>query len=387
MEKPAFLEPVEIDALTKLDSEDFLGFDRTSMASLIQGLEKDLIDEDEENNSIAGEVGVPVLPIKKVLIIGQFEHSLSLRKEFYDLQRHTNNLEILDAGNIPDIPEDEQLEELGLWILSKLKEDYFVVLLGGDSDTVNMLGHATAQFIQEPANFCLITDAPFRTTNTDTPWVEPDEEWTRWMGRLSILGYQTYLTRPESVQWLDANWNAHLRLGHLREHFEEAEPLIRDAHFTALTSTALKVNTVSAEYKNPFGITSEEACRLAWYCGLNPQLSSFWLGLPDDDTESMGFAVILWYLLHGLAGRMEPPNFNGTRLDRYHVMIEGGGEIVFYREATTDMWWMQIPIGNTLQTDQTLKVPCSQTDYTRAVEGYLPDMWMRLTARYSGLAR
>jgi formiminoglutamase len=51
---------------------------------------------------------------------------------------------------------------------------------------------------------------------------------------------------------------------------------------------------------------------------------------------------------------------------------------VFYKNAFTDRWWMEVPYPNEKSKHKgKFMVPCSYADYELALKDEIPDRWMK----------
>ncbi len=185
--------------------------------------------------------------------------------------------------------------------------------------------------------------------------------------RYAHLGYQRYLVANTQLQNL-LKLNYELKsVGQMRDDFCDNEATIRDADIISFDLGALKSEGV------PFGLTGEEACQLCWYAGVSPMLSAF--GLYGNASAPV-VATMLWYLLEGLSSMSAGRNLSANHCRRFLVThTHSAREIVFFHNELTGQWWMEVPGKN--QGGRLPIVACSEADYQAALEGQLPERWLR----------
>jgi formiminoglutamase len=94
----------------------------------------------------------------------------------------------------------------------------------------------------------------------------------------SQIGHQSYLTEPEMMNVLEKLHFETIRIGEVHKDITKTEPLVRHADLLSFDVSAIRFQDVPGYAPaNPFGLTGEQACQLAWYSGLNDQLTSFGL--------------------------------------------------------------------------------------------------------------
>ena len=138
----------------------------------------------------------------------------------------------------------------------------------------------------------------------------------------------------------------------------------------------------------PFGLTGEEACQLTWYAGMNEKLSSvgFYGYLPEIDFNEQNaqtLSVMIWYFIEGFYHRKGDNIFTNSFHTKYIVPLAKTSEnLIFYKSNLSEKWWLEVPITEATLTYQRHKiVPCSYQDYLDALEGNLPDRWIKALAR------
>jgi len=186
---------------------------------------------------------------------------------------------------------------------------------------------------------------------------------------------------------LDKLYFEAMRLGQLRESFDEAEPLVRMANMMTFDITAIRsADAPGNKNAKPFGLTGEEACQLCWYAGMNEKLSSVSISgfspkLDDHQGKTATvIATMLWYFIEGFYNRKDSGKFESSEYTRYVVSQEGTDDtLVFYKSKSTDKWWMLVTFGN--KHSQKAYLPCSYQDYTQATHGELPERWIRAQAK------
>jgi formiminoglutamase len=207
---------------------------------------------------------------------------------------------------------------------------------------------------------------------------------------LCQLAYQSYLIDNDTIQVLEKLYFDAHRLGHLRHHLQEIEPVVRDADLMSFDITAIKSCDAPANRNaQPFGLTGEEACQICWYAGLNEKLSSagFYEYEPELDDHNKKtasvIATMIWYFIEGFYNRKDESNFRGNDYLRYVVsMPVEPATLVFYKSKVSQKWWMEVPYprGN-FAYERNLIVPCSYNDYQQAAKGDVPDRWINTQAK------
>lgn len=203
----------------------------------------------------------------------------------------------------------------------------------------------------------------------------------------SNLGYQTYFTAPELIE-LFKNFNFEMyRLGEVRSHIENAEPIIRDSNFAVFDIGSVKHGDVPhATFSTPNGFLTDEICRLARYAGLTSKISSIGFfglepGMKREWQDSHLVAQVIWHFIEGFYVRKpETLDVNDERYVKFHVTYqEYPHEIVFYKNTYTEKWWMGVPISDHSKFKiKEYFVPCSESDYQTAAFNEIPDRWIRI---------
>jgi formiminoglutamase len=203
-----------------------------------------------------------------------------------------------------------------------------------------------------------------------------------------LLGYQQYINDTAHLElWQRLGFDL-LSLGKMRDQMKDAEPLIRSAHMISFDVCALKPFFSPPHQPFPFGLTTEEACQIAWYAGKSEHLSS--LGLygyqPQQDSNGLMaslLATMVWYFIEGYDKTSKQPDFSGSGFIKYVVPIGTAYSMVFYKHAKSDKWWLELPHEESalLNFGKPRAIPCSYADYISACNGIPPDCWVRLSAR------
>jgi len=313
-----------------------------------------------------------------------------IRAKFFQLKKGAGNYRIADLGNLKsgESLEDtnDRLREVCEFLL---RHKILPLIIGGSHDL------SFGQFQAYESLPELIT-----LLNVDaTLDLEPkgDENATfldkiltytpNYLFSYNHLAHQSYLVGQDHLGVLDKLYFEAMRLGELRENFQEAEPLVRMANMMTFDITAIRSADAPANPNaQPFGLTGEEACRLCWYAGMNEKLSSmsisgFSPSLDDQHGKTATvIATMLWYFVEGFYNRKDSGKFESSEYTRYVVSQEGTDDtLVFYKSKSTDKWWMLVTFGK--KHSQKAYLPCSYKDYTNATHGELPERWIRAQAK------
>ncbi len=314
-----------------------------------------------------------------------------VRERFYQLQKGTGALRLVDLGNLrPGLTLEDTYQRLREIVAALLDANTVPVLLGGshDLDYGQFLAYETQE---RPVSFAVVDARPDMAE--PGPGTAPEASHLRrllvhepnYVFSLAHIGHQQYLTPPEVLLALEKMHFDTMSVGAIRTDRRQAEPLVRQADFLSIDLTALRwTDAPGYAPANPFGLTNDDATQLCWYAGHSEQLSS--LGLfgyrPEHDPYGLAaatLATMLWYFVEGFYHRRPETGFGTYRFLTYTVVLPGNPDkLVFYKSRRAEKWWMEVEsLG-----DSAVKrvVPCSYEDYLHASQGDLPERWIRLQA-------
>ena len=315
-----------------------------------------------------------------------------VRKYLYQLYRNSTELNIIDFG---DIRQGNEIKDTYFALREVLKElhkaEVLPVIIGGGNDLTNPIYLAYED--QKKIINMLAIDSRF-----DLAKREEDIHSRAYLSKIILhkpnflfnyanIGYQTFFVDPDAIKLMNKLYFDTHRLGAVREHIEETEPVIRNADTISFDIGAIRQSDAPGNANaTPNGFTGEEACQMMRYAGLSEKVSS--VGLfeinPDYDPHNQTAqlaAQMLWYFLDGFGSRSNdfPDGTNGDYI-KYYVKLEGSKEgIVFYKSKATDRWWMEIPVSEEKRSKfrRHLMVPCSYHDYQTACNNEIPDRWWK----------
>jgi formiminoglutamase len=318
-----------------------------------------------------------------------------IRKKLYRLKKGFGQYKVVDLGNLRlGLNRHESQLRLKEVCATLIINDVVPIIIGGTHDFTygQYLAYEDLDKLVSLLNvdaFLDITDDGKGISNTNHLHKILVHE-PNFLFSLYQLAYQSYLIDNETLAVLEKLYFDAYRLGHLRQHLQDMEPVIRDADLMSFDITAIKSSDApGSSAAQPFGLTGEEACQICWYAGLNEKLSSagFYEYNPEcDDAHRKTAAVtatMIWYFIEGYYHRKEEHNFRGNDYLRYVVSMPSDPEnLVFYKSKHSEKWWMEVPHpqGKFLY-DRNLIVPCSYADYQMATKGDIPDRWITTQSR------
>ncbi|MBC8082234.1 MAG: formimidoylglutamase [Hymenobacter sp.] len=311
-----------------------------------------------------------------------------VRRRFYLLQKCKGNIRLADLGNLrPGLTLDDTYQRLREIVAALLEHGTVPILLGGshDLDYGQFLAYET---LDRTVNFATV-DARVDMAEADAR--AEDSHLRRmlmhepnFLFSFAQLAHQQYLVAPDVLAALEKMHFERLRLGQIRYDIRQAEPLLRHADFVSFDVAALRWNDAPGYYPaNPFGLTSEEAAKLAEYAGINDKLTSFGLYgyRPDHDVHGLAaatLATMLWYFLEGYYHRYPEPDFHSQSYIRYAVGLpdksDAPGKLVFFKSRQTEKWWMEVEGFSNSEVKRI--IPCSYEDYIHAAQGDIPERWL-----------
>jgi formiminoglutamase len=326
---------------------------------------------------------------------GVSEAADEIRKKLYHLKRGTGACKILDLGNLRngESLEDthQRLTEVCQMLIDK---DILPLIFGGSHDLD--LGIYSAYGDLGKLISVLNVDALLDMGNDEFRDLSHQHvkkllmHEPNFLFNFSQIGYQTYLIDPESLAIMEQLYFETYRVGKLRHNIYEMEPVIRDADMMSFDITAIKSGDAPGNaLAQPFGLTGEEACQICWYAGLNEKLTSagFFEYNPELDdplkkTASV-VATMIWYFIEGFYNRKDHFSFKSNYYMKYLVSMPGDPDsLVFYKSRLTEKWWLEVTnISSKKVFERNTIIPCSYSDYQKAMKGEVPERWLHAQAR------
>lgn len=302
-----------------------------------------------------------------------------IREELFKMYYWHGGLKIADAGNIRM---GASIGDTRAALLTVLREIHnagkIALILGGSHDLTlqqyEVFKKSEQLAVGTVADMLINLDDSEETTASSF-LMEMLTGTPNFMSHYSHIGFQSYYAHPRMLETLDKLRFDFYRLGKVREHVEDMEPVLRISDFFSFDISAVRYSDAPANINgSPNGLTGEESCLLTRYAGMSDKLTSFGIyGYnPADDTHNMTarlIAQMIWYFVDGLLVRRTEAHLSErTEFDIFNVIFTDN-DTVFLKSKRTSRWWMKLPDGTF--------VPCSYNDYLIASNDEIPERWLR----------
>ncbi len=300
-----------------------------------------------------------VISQNSVFILG-FETIVAdaIRSELYKTSYSFQNLNITDIGNL----KNTNIESLQEVILKFRNQKCNLIILGLNSDKILDLlkfwndSFSNVAFIEKKGDIFFNHDIRNYLDNSIN------------INKSKLLCYQTHLLHNKHLEGLKVNQS--MRLGEFRNDFRAIEPLLRDADFTFFNLDSIRYSEIPGiKNTTPSGLTSEEACQIMKYVGLNSKYNKIgFIGYDSKfDFHNQGAMLIsqmIWYYLEGLDQKVNEDIENSGSVQYFMVeMSDYNLTLKFIQSKKTGRWWVEIPSEH---ENQNYILPCSEEDFLKA---------------------
>ncbi|GAO42874.1 formimidoylglutamase [Flavihumibacter petaseus] len=306
----------------------------------------------------------------------------AIRQQFYQTFYWHTDIPVADLGNIkPGASLSDTYAALKLVIKELTDAGKTVIILGGGHDLTLSQYHAYADRQQLIEAACI--DARIDLDMDALPQAEHFlmELLTgepNFMKHYSHLAFQSYYVHPYMLENMDKLRFDCFRVGHVKEHIEEMEPVIRNCRMVSFDLSSLAHAYAPGTAISPNGLDGEQACVLSRYAGMSLQVNSIGFygyqpGKDQSDLTAKQIAQMIWYFIDGrYKGLKESALSDRNSFYEYHITF-AELETLFLQSKRTDRWWMRLP-------DERF-IPCSYKDYVMACNNNLPERWLRAMER------
>ncbi|HVZ95442.1 MAG TPA: formimidoylglutamase, partial [Chitinophagaceae bacterium] len=306
----------------------------------------------------------------------------AVRSQLYQMYYWHKDVKIADFGNIQS---GSSLADTYAAVKTVVKEllglNKTVIIIGGSHD--NTLGqyyayrdlNKTSEATVIDATIDLRSEMPVRSVNFLMEMLTSEPNVIR---HYNHIGFQSYFVHPRMLETMDKLRFDCYRLGKVKEQIEEMEPVLRNSHLVSFDISAIKHSDAPANSCSPNGFTGEEACTLARYAGLSPNVSS--LGIygydavkDENNLTALQIAQMIWYFIDGKSkSAVETSLAERQNFNEYHTAF-AEVDTIFIQSKKTGRWWMELP--------NKKLIACSYNDYLFASNNEIPERWLRAQER------
>jgi formiminoglutamase len=288
------------------------------------------------------------------------------------------DVKLADVGNIrTGNSMADSLAALKIVVHELTKAGKLVVVLGGSHDLTLAQYQAYGEerqvidFVGVDALIDIDMDSAFRDHSFLMDILTSEPNYIR---HYNHLAFQSYYAHPRMLETMDKLRFDCYRVGNVKEHLDEMEPVMRNCHLFSFDIAAIANAYSPASQLSPNGLTGEEACTLMQFAGMSDNMSS--IGIygyqPENDHANLSakqISQMLWYLVDGKSrGSRESSLDQRDSFNEYHTSFTEV-ETVFLQSKKTGRWWMQLP-------DKKF-IACSHKDYITASSNEYPERWLR----------
>jgi arginase family enzyme len=367
-----FLEPVNKHVIS-----DDMGYKERQIGKLIEAYEEHLPEVDDADIVIVG--------CNEQRGGGSSAESTAanaIRKEFYNLYYWHSDIKLADIGNVRIGKNmSDTYAALKVVIHELMELDKLVVVLGGSHDLTLAQYQAFAEKKRaiDAAGIDAVIDinleSPLRSENFLMEMLTGEPNYTR---HYNHIAFQSYFVHPRMLETMDKLRFDCFRVGNVKEHIEDMEPVLRNCHLVSFDVMAIANAYAPANSFSPNGLNGEEACTLMQFAGMSRHMRS--IGIygyqPEKDKENLTakqISQMLWYLMDGKSrGSKEALIDERDSFNEYHTAF-AEVDTIFLQSKKTGRWWMQLP-------DKQF-IACSYKDYLLASSNEIPERWLRAQER------
>ncbi len=368
-----FVEPINLDILSKDE-----GYRDTQLGKHIKVNEGQLPDITDADIVI---IGAGECRGAGVALNGH-EAADAIRAALYSLYYWHVQVNIADIGNVKlGQTIADSYAALRTVISELILQNKKVVVIGGSHDLTLPQYHAYTS-IPTLVN-AVVVDAKI---DLDLEARLPSDHFLEelftglpnHLNHYAHIGFQSYFMHPHMLETIDKLRFDCFRLGKVREHIEEMEPVIRDSHMMSFDISAIQNAHAPANLVTPNGFNGEEACVLMQYAGMSWKTSTIGLFGYQAENDHKGLTAIqmaqmIWYIVDGVQkGKKEAPLSDTDRFKEFHIAFSDI-DTKFLQSKSTGRWWMQ------LHNEEWC--PCSYKDYLVASNNEIPERWLRALER------
>jgi formiminoglutamase len=313
-----------------------------------------------------------------------------VRENLYRLFQGNYSAKIADLGNIKKGNSIEDSYFALTDVLSQLlKKNIVPIVIGGGQD-LTYCNYLSYQKMEQTINIVSV-DASFDIGDGDNELNSQSYLSKIILHKPNILfnysnvGYQTYFVEQNAIELMGKLYFDAHRLGQMRKHIEDIEPIVRNADVLSFDISAIRQSDAPGNGNaSPNGFYGEEACQICRYAGMSDKLTSFGLyeinPAFDNNKQTAHLAAqMVWYFIDGFYNRKQDyPIVDKSEYTKYRVSITNNEhEIVFYKSNKSDRWWMDVPypVNHQIKFERHHMVPCSYSDYETACRDEMPDKW------------
>ncbi len=303
----------------------------------------------------------------------------TIREQLYKMYYWHTGIKIADAGNIRQGATVGDTRAALLIVLREIHDaGKIAVVLGGSHDLTlqqyEVFKKAEQMAVASVADMLIDLDETESVTDrsylmdmlTGTP---------NFMSHYNHIAFQSYYAHPQMLETLDKLRFDFFRLGKVREHIEDMEPVLRTSNMFSFDLSAVRYSDCPANINgSPNGLTGEDTCQLTRYAGMSEALTSFGIygyheGNDSHDMSAKLISQMIWYFVDGyLVRKTEAKLTDREEFIMFNVAFTDN-DTVFLKSKRTNRWWMKLP-------DQSF-VPCSYNDYLVASNDEIPERWLR----------
>ncbi len=305
----------------------------------------------------------------------------AIRKQLYQLYVWRTDIVIADIGNIKKAATlADGYAALQAVAEAATEAGKILLIIGGSHDNTLAQYHAHKKLKQQINAMCidslidLSRENPIRSKNFLMEMLTSEPNY---IAHYSHLAFQSYFVHPHMLETLDKLRFDFHRVGHVSEHIEEMEPVLRNTHLLSIDISAIK-NADAPASSSVNGLSGVEACTLSRFAGMSETLASigFYGYNPQDDQQELTakqISQMIWYFIDGVAKRNGESALTARENFNEYNTAFAEIETLFLQSKKTLRWWMQMP-------DKTF-IPCSRQDYTTASNNSIPERWLRVQER------
>jgi len=317
--------------------------------------------------------------------------SWHIREQLYQLYISTENLKMLDLG---DIRPGHSLEDTHFALemtCSYLIERNIIPVIIGGPDHAGLAIYKAFCRLERMCNI-LHVDPIY-----DLGDVEQELDSSNYLSKMILhkpgflfdytnLAFQSYLVNTEMSKVMKNMLFNTMRLGEVNKSLLSTEPMIRNANlFSVDMRSVRKADSPGHAFPLPNGLYAEQLCQMASFAGTNERMNclAFFEYNPSYDDRAQSAQLIaqaIWCFIDGFSRRQkEDVNADSSQFTRYRVNTKEDHELIFYKSNVTERWWLEVPYpptdGNRFKRAHIL--PCAYEDYLAACNHELPEIWLQ----------